>query len=471
MRPASPSRRRARLVSHSVLAGLAIAVASGSATAQSGCVDESIGVTPLDDMRTHAYAPFVGGLYDGGVNVRPDSHDKSGRTIASRIVPLGADGKPSDTGVIGVAAIGFSITGIVFDVFQALAAADPGIDPSVRPVNCASPLFDADDLADPASPYWSNEVPDALAAASLAANQVQVVWILTGRRFQTEPYPGHVDSLELALEQIVRNVRANLPNCVIGLVSSLPYMGYAKVYSADEPYWFEQGFALRSVILRQIAGDPSLNWDPELGETVAPWLAWGPYYWTDGVEPRSDGLFWECSDADRSGAHPSAEGAEKLAERLLHCLESDPVATPWFLADPGAVVGRPAEVELIGEGTVGTGGALAIHSNQLPTIPTATDFELHVRNGASGASGFLLLGTSLLAGDGMPFADGSIYVAPSLLVPLWCDSKGHAPLSFDPIPDDPALGEITFFGQAVTYDLGASHGFALTPAIELVLGD
>jgi lysophospholipase L1-like esterase len=51
---------------------------------------------------------------------------------------------------------------------------------------------------------------------------------------------------------------------------------------------------------------------------MAPWIAWGPYLWADGVEPRSDGLVWLCEDVNpNDGIHPSQSGETKVADMLV----------------------------------------------------------------------------------------------------------------------------------------------------------
>ena len=71
--------------------------------------------------------------------------------------------------------------------------------------------------------------------------------------------------------------------------------------------------------------------------SVSPWIAWGPYLWTDGMNPRSDGLTWSRSDVESSdGTHPSQSGEQKVGAMLLAFLEQEPTARSWFLALPAA---------------------------------------------------------------------------------------------------------------------------------------
>jgi hypothetical protein len=107
-----------------------------------------------------------------------------------------------------------------------------------------------------------------------------------------------------------------------------------------EPYAYESGFAVRSVIERQLAGDPDLNYDPNAGPVASPWLAWGPYLWADGLTPRSDGLTWACSELQSDGTHPSPTGQLKVADSLLAFFRWDATTAPWYRI-PGTLAAGP----------------------------------------------------------------------------------------------------------------------------------
>src|SRR5262249_43367968 len=147
----------------------------------------------------------------------------------------------------------------------------------------------------------------------------------------TLPFPDHAIELESFLQDIVQILHDMFPNVLICFLNSRSYAGYATTDLNPEPYAFEQGFAVKWLIEDQIAGDPTLNYDPAHGPVMAPWLSWGTYMWADGLVPRSDGLTWQCSDfRSDDGTHPSDQGRAKVAHLLLHLFSSDPVSTPWF---------------------------------------------------------------------------------------------------------------------------------------------
>ncbi len=121
------------------------------------------------------------------------------------------------------------------------------------------------------------------------------------------------------------------PGGRIVLLSSRTYGGHATTKLNPEPYAYESGFAVKWLIEEQIKGAPGLNADPAKGAISAPWLAWGPYLWTDGDQGRRDGLVWERQDVREDGTHPSDSGRQKVARLLQDFFHTDRLASRWFL--------------------------------------------------------------------------------------------------------------------------------------------
>jgi hypothetical protein len=61
-------------------------------------------------------------------------------------------------------------------------------------------------------------------------------------------------------------------------------------------------------------------------------VAWAAYLWADGMNPRSDGLFWEPDDFAADGTHPSIRGRSKVGLLLLDFFKGSDHARCWFLA-------------------------------------------------------------------------------------------------------------------------------------------
>ena len=118
--------------------------------------------------------------------------------------------------------------------------------------------------------------------------------------------------------------------------SSRVYGGYSNgVGKPDnpEPYAYEVGFAVKWAIGDQINGNSNLCDGNGCSPIVAPWMSWGPYYWSNGMLGREDGLEWDCEDFSPDGTHPSSTfGQLKVATALLNFLKTDDTTTPWYLA-------------------------------------------------------------------------------------------------------------------------------------------
>jgi hypothetical protein len=139
------------------------------------------------------------------------------------------------------------------------------------------------------------------------------------------PFPGEAKKLQKWLVDILHTTKTRFPNLKIAYLSSRIYAGYALSAANPEPFAYEFGFSNKWVIADQIAGKPELSFDR------APWIAWGPYLWADGVKGRKDGLVWVREDLAQDGMHPSNSGREKVAKLLLEFLKSDPTAKTWIL--------------------------------------------------------------------------------------------------------------------------------------------
>jgi hypothetical protein len=325
------------IAQRALLAAIVLVALPLSAATASNCAGTSVGLTPLNELGTQLYHGFDGGLYGGGQNARPPAHDAAGVAIAGAVVPRNAAGQPDPNGVIVILTIGMSNTSIESTAFVPLAEADPLKDPAVHVVNGAQPGQAAEDIDDPAAPYWTIP-PQRLAARGFTPAQVAAIWLKEANRQPTLPFPAHADTLSAQLATITRILHDNFPNARLCYLSSRIYAGYATSNLNPEPYAYESCFAVRWTVTRQIGGDPTLNFDPAAGPVVAPWLSWGPYTWADGLIPRGDGLTWECADfRTDDGTHPSASGADKVAHMLLAFFRHDATTTPWYLASPTGV--------------------------------------------------------------------------------------------------------------------------------------
>lgn len=283
---------------------------------------ESTGLVPLPDLAAKTHQGEAGGLYPGGKNTPPPAHAAAGLKHGRAIVPLDLDGKPAPDGKIALLSVGMSNATQEFSAFQRLAASDSGLNPRLVIVDGAQGGQTAAVTAKADANYW-NVTAQRLKAAGVSAAQVQVVWVKQANAGPTQPFPTEARKLQADLAQTLRNLAAKFPNLKIAYLSSRTYGGYAATPLNPEPHAYETGFAVKWLIADQIAGKDSVP--------TTPWLAWGPYLWTDGTKGRADGFTWTRDDCAADGTHPSDAGRRKVAELLLKFFKSEPTAQPWFV--------------------------------------------------------------------------------------------------------------------------------------------
>jgi hypothetical protein len=298
--------------------------------------DSSGPLIPLNDLGTGSYlGAEEGGLYANGSNVRPSDHDTDGVALAQGIQPLDANGNPSPTGKYAFIAIGESVAQQPFFKFNDLATADPSTNPNLVIVNGATGGATASLLALPNNNFWNVIMNDYLPNAGVTAKQVVVAWVNDVNGGPAGTFPTDMTKLQGNFESIAQNLLIKFPNIKIAYFSSINYTGYSNGIKnlSNEPFSYETGFAVKNAIQDQLNGNANLNFDPNKGPVKAPWIDWGPYYWANGMLPRSDGLVWTCQDLQGDGTHPSdPAGRVKVSTQLLNFLKSDDTASIWFLA-------------------------------------------------------------------------------------------------------------------------------------------
>ena len=297
----------------------------------SGCPVVSVGREPLHQLGSRTYLGFEGGLHPGGERQPPSAHAAEGAARASRVQPLDASGRASEGGAIVVLARGTTNAAQHFEALTERALDDAGLRDEIVWVNGAG----LGAGSDPGLPDPDRVRDEWLAPIGLSEAQVQVVWLSQASARPSVSLPDRdADAFALLarLADEVRDLYARYPNLQLVLLSSPIYAGYAAASATGEPYAYESGFAVKWLIEAQIRQSAGLGTDPIAGGLawdVAPWLGWGPYLWGDGLDPRDDGLVWECGDFQGDGAGVSPSGSSKAGEQLHDFFRTSPFAAPW----------------------------------------------------------------------------------------------------------------------------------------------
>jgi len=329
---------------------------------------------PLVDLGPgQTYHGQEGGLYPGGSNVRPAAHDAAGQKIARDIVPLAADGSPDPVnGKIVIMPVSVSNgygawhRGDESDTSTTLMTR-ANANPTRNPKLCIAYGFEYQlpggnrGTGDPGpDSIFYRSLDHALKEQEITPRQVQIVWLsmpVSGRSWGTNlppesrTFPADAQESKHAWKEIVHAIHIRYPNVKIIYSSTKAAMYMTPQDNAEfdggpiEPWNHDAAWGVKWVIEDQINGAPDLNYDPARGPVKAPWLSWGPYFWSnpDGTPRQADGFAWTRADVAPDGLHPSLSGLTKYANLLLHQMTTDPTATPWFLR-PGAPVNQPPTI-------------------------------------------------------------------------------------------------------------------------------
>jgi hypothetical protein len=292
---------------------------------------DSWGIAPLTDLGSGTYKGEQGGLYRGGKNTPPRTHLQAGLRIARSVVPLNSDGKPDPNGKIVLISIGYSNWTQEFSVFAPQAMADPERNPKTYVLDCALGGQTTSISSHPEAEYYK-VVDKRLHDAGISAAQVQVVMLKVATHMPHLPFPWEPNFVREQAVKSVQVLKERFPNLKLLYATSRIYGGYANMALNPEPHAFETGFAVKWLIADQIAAKPELNYDPKKGEVRAPWIAWGPYLWADGMKGRKDGLKWLIDDLrENDRTHPSPQGCEKVSKLIGDFLKSDPTTKTWYV--------------------------------------------------------------------------------------------------------------------------------------------
>jgi len=336
--------------------------------------------TPLlaiTDLGTGEFeGQYEGGLYPAGSNVRPSGQTSYGVGLADAIQPLDSNGNPSPTGKYVLMAIGESTAQNEFNRFLPIANADPAKNPNLVLVNGAQGGATPNTLTSTTSTYWTTVLENYLPQNGVTANQVVAIWMEDTDGIATGTFPSDITTLQSEYETMMQTMLILFPNLKLVYFSSRVYGGYSNGTATPdnpEPYAYEVGYAVKWAIGDQLNGNANLCDGNACSPIVAPWMSWGPYYWSNGMLGRSDGLEWDCEDFSPDGTHPSIFfGQLKVASQLLHFLKTDATTIPWYLAP---VLGLTATAGNNQIGFVGT------------TLPTALTVLASNLNSGAGNSG------------------------------------------------------------------------------------
>ncbi|MFK7844082.1 MAG: T9SS type A sorting domain-containing protein [Rhodothermales bacterium] len=313
---------------------------------------------PVMDMFGVKYlGVFEGGLYPDQTNEIPEAHFNAGLLRAASIEPLDIAGNPDANGKIVFTSIGMSTTSSMFcgvadpaepckeGTFMRVLKEDASINTQLEVIDGADPGKTTEKWEASDSKTFDRVLEEELEPIGLSELQIQAAWVNLASSGPTSSLPNE-DADAFLLEQqygnVMRALSERYPNLKLVFFASRVYGGYATSEINPEPYAYESGLAVKWAIEAQIKQmhDEGAPIDAETGNldytSVAPWMAWGPYLWADGPNPRSDGVIWLPEDLKDDGTHLARIGIEKTTPIFLNFFKTSRLTRCWFLENGGA---------------------------------------------------------------------------------------------------------------------------------------
>lgn len=306
------------------------------------CSLDSTGLIPITDLGSGYYEGFQGGLYYGS-NEKPVVQIENLNYGISNISPRNTYGDYDiNNGNIVLLSIGASNPRTEFESFQNITDTFCLINPFLKIVNGGEGGQAIQKIIDTSNYYWQY-VTDQLISNGVNNNQVQIIW-LENDNSSSENYnfPSAPQELMIEFKQLFKILIDKYPNLQVCYLNGRGYGGYIESDSQVGnglrfPRDYYNGWAMKWLIENQIMGDTSLAF---IGTNRnAPVLDWSAYLWTDGANPRSDGLYTECSTdlKPADGLHWSPAGNDKLGMEIFERFYNDAEARKWFLKDSATI--------------------------------------------------------------------------------------------------------------------------------------
>ena len=156
----------------------------------------------------------------------------------------------------------------------------------------------------------------------LSEQQVQVAWLdaVSIRPSVSLAGGSGSDAYTIArrLGDAIRALRVRYPNLRLVYLGSPTYRGYSQPSSVNpEPYGYETALGVQWVVRAAETQRETGVVDQLTGDLSGVWVGWGPYIWTDGATPRSDGFYLLKSMLNPDGVHPNASGITWIVNQQL----------------------------------------------------------------------------------------------------------------------------------------------------------